>query len=89
MIIIWRKKNKLENGDVADGEKFSDYEEHWTHYKTLRLHLDDVYDVNWSPDSTQIISGSVDNTAIVWNVNTGKQLEIPTTEENVIHLSFI
>ena len=69
--MIWKKKNKLETDDVETGTRLSDYEEHWVHHKTLRLHLDDVYDISWSPDSKHIISGSVDNTAIVWNVNTG------------------
>ena len=72
MILIWKRKNKLEKGDITDDAKLSDNEEHWTHFKTLKVHLDDVYDISWSPDSTHIISGSVDNTAVVWNINTGK-----------------
>lgn len=34
--------------------------------------MEDVYDISWSPDSLSLISGSVDNTAMVWNVDTGK-----------------
>jgi chromatin assembly factor 1 subunit B len=31
-------------------------------------HKDDVFDVAWSPDSRHVVTGSVDNTAIVWDV---------------------
>ena len=36
-----------------------------------RGHVEDVYDLSWSADSRHLISGSVDNTAIVWNTHTG------------------
>ena len=36
--------------------------------RLLRGHGADVYDLAWSPDSSAILSGSVDNTAIVWDV---------------------
>ena len=45
--------------------------ENWTIVKLLRGHLEDVYDLCWSPDSTSLISGSVDNSAIVWDVLKG------------------
>ena len=32
-----------------------------------------MYDLSWSQDSTHLISGSVDNTAIVWNISNGKR----------------
>ena len=38
-----------------------------------RGHIEDVYDLSWSQDSTHLISGSVDNTAIVWNISNGKR----------------
>lgn len=44
--------------------------------KTLRGHLEDVYDLSWSLDSLNLISGSVDNTAIVWDVKKGKSKAI-------------
>jgi hypothetical protein len=44
-------------------------------YKIFRGHLDDVYDLQWSPDGRCLISGSVDNSAIVWDVRTGKILQ--------------
>lgn len=44
----------------------------WTIFKTLRGHLDDVYDLSWSMDSLHLLSGSIDNTAIVWEVKKGR-----------------
>ena len=44
--------------------------------KVLRGHMEDVYDLCWSPDSSQIVSGSVDNTAILWDVAKGKTLAV-------------
>lgn len=46
--------------------------ESWLAMKILRGHMEDVYDLSWSPDSLQLLSGSVDNTAMIWNVETGK-----------------
>ncbi|MCQ2820079.1 MAG: hypothetical protein MJ252_22670, partial [archaeon] len=46
----------------------------WSNYKILRGHMSDVYDLCWSPDSNYIISGSVDNTAIIWSIETGKSI---------------
>ena len=37
----------------------------------FRGHIEDVYDLAWSPDSTQLITGSVDNSAIVWDAVKG------------------
>lgn len=37
-----------------------------------RGHLDDVQDLAWAPDDSGLISGSVENTCIVWDAETGK-----------------
>ena len=39
--------------------------------KILRGHLEDIYDLSWSCDSCQVVTGSVDNSAIVWDVQKG------------------
>lgn len=46
--------------------------------------MEDVYDLAWSPDSTQLISGSVDNTAIVWDVLKGKSLAILSDHKSFV-----
>ena len=37
-----------------------------------RGHLEDIYDLAWSPNGTQLVSGSVDNSAIIWDVDKGE-----------------
>ena len=56
----------------GSGDSPSKNKENWTIVKLLRGHLEDIYDLCWSPDSTSLISGSVDNSAIVWDVLKGE-----------------
>ena len=39
-----------------------------------RSHLDDVYDLSWSPCSQFLLSGSVDNSAIITNVHKNQKI---------------
>ncbi|XP_050293683.1 chromatin assembly factor 1 subunit B [Anthonomus grandis grandis] len=67
-IIIWHLKTDnipLLEGDTGDKEI-------WLVHKILRGHKEDVYDICWSIDESKILSGSVDNTAILWDTNKGK-----------------
>ncbi|XP_043270217.1 chromatin assembly factor 1 subunit B [Venturia canescens] len=73
-IILWKQKNDFRLPPLP-GEKNLNKEQ-WNSWKVLRGHLEDVYDLNWSPDSNFLISGSVDNTAIVWDVAKGRSLKI-------------
>jgi len=36
--------------------------------KTLRRHLEDVSDLSWSRDGLNLVSASVDNSAVIWDV---------------------
>lgn len=36
-----------------------------------RGHLEDIYDMCWSANSCCLVTGSVDNTAIIWDINKG------------------
>ncbi|KAE9601323.1 hypothetical protein Lal_00024055 [Lupinus albus] len=47
----------------------------WKVLKMLRSHHKDILDLQWSNDSTHIISGSVDNSCIIWDVNKGINLQ--------------
>ena len=40
----------------------------------LKRHQNDVYDVAWSPCSSRLITGSVDNSCIVWDVARGREI---------------
>ncbi|RZF48302.1 hypothetical protein LSTR_LSTR010265 [Laodelphax striatellus] len=73
-IIIWKQKSDCDLPQFpGDGEE---QKEQWLMVKTLRGHLEDVYDLSWSPDEANLISGSVDNTALVWDVKKGHMLYI-------------
>lgn len=41
-----------------------------------RGHLEDVYDICWTRDGNFMISGSVDNTAIMWDISKGVQPQL-------------
>lgn len=63
--------------NIFDRDDNSDYnKEIWLSYKTLRGHREDIYDLSFSPDSQFIISGSVDNTAMIWDIEKGKSVAI-------------
>ncbi|KAL2342927.1 hypothetical protein Fmac_004212 [Flemingia macrophylla] len=47
----------------------------WKVLKTLRSHHKDILDLQWSTDARYIISGSVDNCCIIWDVNKGTNLQ--------------
>ncbi|KAK7247566.1 hypothetical protein RIF29_42451 [Crotalaria pallida] len=61
-LIIW----KLHSADTGQT---------WKVLKMLRSHHKDILDLQWSPDATHIISGSVDNSCIIWDVNKGTNLQ--------------
>ena len=68
VIIVWH----LKPGDPNGGSLFDDdheNKENWVVYKMIRSHLDDVYDLSWSGCGQFLLSGSVDNAAIITNVH--------------------
>lgn len=74
-IIIWKKRQESDAPELGGpGDSEVTNKESWLVVKILRGHLEDVYDLWWSPDSSSIISGSVDNTAIVWDVQKGSRV---------------
>ncbi|KAF8405848.1 hypothetical protein HHK36_007925 [Tetracentron sinense] len=62
-LIIW----KLQSTDAGQT---------WKVLKTLSFHRKDVLDLQWSVDSAFLISGSVDNSCIIWDVNKGSVHQI-------------
>ncbi|XP_072369438.1 chromatin assembly factor 1 subunit B [Scyliorhinus torazame] len=79
LILLWKLND---NKDVKEQEQnlFEEdtqlNKENWTVLKTLRGHIEDVYDICWTTDGNHMVSGSVDNTAIMWDVNKGTKLSI-------------
>ncbi|XP_060689188.1 chromatin assembly factor 1 subunit B [Hemiscyllium ocellatum] len=79
LILLWKLND---NKDIKESEQnlFEEdaqlNKENWTVLKTLRGHIEDVYDICWTLDGNHMVSGSVDNTAIMWDVNKGTKLSI-------------
>ncbi|CAL1409294.1 unnamed protein product [Linum trigynum] len=57
-LLLW-KLHATESGKV------------WKVLKNLSFHRKDVLDMEWSVDSAFLISGSVDNSCIIWDINKG------------------
>ncbi|TRY88188.1 hypothetical protein DNTS_026888 [Danionella cerebrum] len=79
-ILLWKLND---NKEAEQTLTFQDEEEEaqlnkesWTVIKTLRGHIEDVYDISWTSDGNYMVSGSVDNTAIMWDVNKGQKMTI-------------
>lgn len=74
-IILWKERSESEPPPLA-GDDNSQNLEQWNLWKVLRGHIEDVYDLSWSPDSNFLVSGSVDNTAILWDIQKGRSAGI-------------
>ena len=64
-VIVWRpgdKKSTNQHGDPTS----------WRTSAVLRGHSDDVQDLAWAPAGVGIVTGSVDNECIVWDVPKAK-----------------
>ncbi|GFO43029.1 chromatin assembly factor 1 subunit b [Plakobranchus ocellatus] len=84
-IILWKKSDvpTPANNIFADDEVDED-KESWVCHKTLRGHLGDVADLSWSKDNRYLVSGSVDNSAIVWDVVKGSKIAMFTEHKSYV-----
>ncbi|XP_067128259.1 chromatin assembly factor 1 subunit B isoform X1 [Centruroides vittatus] len=80
-IILWKQQK---DDSFSYIEETNQDKEHWTALKILRGHLDDVCDLSWSANSNFLISGSVDNTAILWDVQKGKNVGLLTDPKGFV-----
>ncbi|KAK6150727.1 hypothetical protein DH2020_015659 [Rehmannia glutinosa] len=62
-LILW-KSHTTDAGEV------------WKVHKSLVFHRKDVLDLQWSTDGAYLISGSVDNSCIIWDANKGSVHQI-------------
>jgi len=78
MIILWKLNASPDQNtnDILMETDDIQNKESWTFHKALRGHIEDVYDLCWSPDGNNLISGSVDNSAIIWDIVKGQKLII-------------
>ncbi|XP_060090256.1 chromatin assembly factor 1 subunit B [Heteronotia binoei] len=78
-ILLWKLNDNKELEPAVFQDDDDDNQlnkENWIVIKTLRGHLEDVYDICWTPDGNYMASASVDNTAIMWDVSKGQKVSI-------------
>ncbi|BHF67035.1 Chromatin assembly factor 1 subunit B [Sparganum proliferum] len=74
-VIIWSMQPSTEPTEprpVSNGADDADDPssvEIWLPCRSLRRHLEDIYDLCWSPDEAFLLSGSVDHSAILWQLD--------------------
>ncbi|CAG0892297.1 unnamed protein product [Darwinula stevensoni] len=75
VICLWcEQEGESSAPDIfSDKESESQWKEKWNVWKVLRGHLEDIYDLSWSPDGNFLLSGSIDNSAIIWDVHKGME----------------
>ncbi|XP_029794846.1 chromatin assembly factor 1 subunit B isoform X2 [Suricata suricatta] len=78
VILLWKVNDNKEPEQIAfqDEDEAQLNKENWTVVKTLRGHLEDVYDICWAADGNLMASASVDNTAIIWDASKGQKIAI-------------
>ncbi|XP_055920580.1 chromatin assembly factor 1 subunit B [Eupeodes corollae] len=76
VVFIWKQKDESEPMMYIFDNTNEQDKEIWITMKVLRGHMEDIYDLSWSPSSQFLVSGSVDNTAIIWDVQKGKSVSI-------------
>ncbi|XP_066542912.1 chromatin assembly factor 1 subunit B [Hoplias malabaricus] len=78
-ILLWKLNDSKECEQTPTFQEEEDTQlnkESWSVVKTLRGHIEDVYDISWTSDGNFLVSGSVDNTAIMWDVQKGQKMGI-------------
>ena len=86
-IILWRPtENKEVVSRFAESDDDEFERETWRVQSVMRGSLSDIYDIAWSPDGRYIISGSIDNTARIWDVKDGKE---PRVVSNISRTMFV
>lgn len=76
-ILLWKLNDSKEPEQAPVFQEDEDAQlnkESWSVVKTLRGHIEDVYDICWTQDGNFMVSGSVDNTAVMWDINKGQKL---------------
>ncbi|KAK3252900.1 3-oxoacyl-[acyl-carrier-protein] synthase [Cymbomonas tetramitiformis] len=70
-ILLWKP-----TGEILESCSAEEIRENctWKYSAMLRGHNDDVQALDWAPDSLHLLSGSVDNTSIVWDACKGQPI---------------
>lgn len=82
VIYVWKRNHGMSGGPQF-GEDVEDPQS-WSVDKSLRGHLADVYDIEWSSDGKYMVSGSIDNKVLVWDVHRGTVLQTIESHEKFV-----
>nr|XP_002127701.1 chromatin assembly factor 1 subunit B-like isoform X1 [Ciona intestinalis] len=83
-VILWKLSEKEEAPNIFDPDDGKNIEV-WCAAKILRGHLEDINDLCWSSDDLYIVTGSVDHTAVLWDVNKGQKMAILSEAKHFVH----
>ena len=61
--------NAISSLAAAASADYKTPKERWQCHAALRAHVQDVLDLAWSSDATTLVSASVDNAVMIWQVN--------------------
>ncbi|KAK3806347.1 MAG: WD40-repeat-containing domain protein [Benniella sp.] len=75
-IILWRPSETKDSSSKFAESDDEEERETWRAQSMMRGSLSDIYDLAWSPDGRYIISGSIDNTARIWDVKDAKCIHV-------------
>ena len=74
LILIWQLSKTPVSSAPRFGEDGSDVanQENWKQVGALRGHSEEIYDLSWSADSQFLLSGSMEKSALLFDVTKGK-----------------
>lgn len=84
-LLLWQAASSNDPKKGTNESPFSESDGTWRRAGLLRGHTDDVMDVSWSPDGTALLSGSIDNKVIVWEISEKKKGKMITQFANHRH----
>ncbi len=82
-MLLWQPQGTdAVHGNLVSAEEAAST---WRRSASLRGHTDDVMDLAWAPDGTALLSGSIDNKVVVWEVSEKKRGVMRTQFANHKH----
>lgn len=74
-LLLWKRNDSISKEFGVDEEEFAEFKESWYVWKRLRSSStagsSEIYDLAWSPDDNYIVTGSMDNSLRIFEVEEG------------------